>query len=413
MSTSTTPTSTPGERLDARQYRRLVLVLGILGALGPLTIDSYLPALPHLASNLHATTTQAQLTLSAMMVGMGVGQLVFGPLSDAVGRRRPLLGGLVAHVLASVVCALAPNVWVLLGARLVQGLATASIAVISQAIVRDLFKGMRAAELLSRLALVSGLGPVVAPLVGSGLLTFTSWRGIFVVLGAMAVLIMVLTRSSLAESLPVSRRIPATVAGTVGAYRRVLTDGPYLAVVFVAAMVFTALFAYVSGSSFVLQQVFGLSPQLFGICFASMSLGITLAAQANPRLVRRVGPVWGLVTGLLVMVASSAVMLMLAQFRLGGLAGFLVPMFGVMAGLGIALPNAPAVALHRHGANAGTAAALLGASQFVMGGLVTPLVGTLADGTSRPVPLVVLGASVLALVVMLLMLKRLRAESYD
>ncbi|MFZ2259822.1 MAG: MFS transporter, partial [Luteococcus japonicus] len=189
MSTAAPSNAMPGDALDATQYRRLVVVLGILGALGPMTIDTYLPALPRLAQNLDATASQAQLTLSAMMMGLGLGQLVFGPLSDAVGRRRPLLWGLIGHAVASVICGLAPTITVLLAGRLLQGLASASIAVASQAMIRDLFRGMRAAELLSRLALITGMAPILAPLVGSGLLTFTSWRGVFAVLATAAVLI--------------------------------------------------------------------------------------------------------------------------------------------------------------------------------------------------------------------------------
>ncbi|GAA1394537.1 multidrug effflux MFS transporter [Luteococcus peritonei] len=412
MSTSR-PAAMPGESLSRPQYRNLVLVLGILGALGPMTIDTYLPALPILADHLGASDSQAQLTLSAMMLGLGLGQLVFGPISDAAGRRRPLLYGLIGHAVASVVCGLAPNIGVLLAGRLLQGLASSAIAVASQALVRDLFRGMRAAELLSRLALITGMAPILAPLVGSGLLTFTSWRGVFAVLGLAAVLIGFLVRRQLPETLPAERRIPATVGGTVAAYRQVLSDKLFLAVVLVASMIFTALFAYVSGSPFVMQGVFGLSPQAFGVVFASMSLGLSLCSQLNPRLVRRVGPVRALTVGLVLIACSALVMLAFAQFRIGGLVGFLVPMFGVMMGLGFSLPNAPAVALHRHGAAAGTAAALLGAAQFGMGAVVTPVVGALNDGTSRPIPLVILVASLLALGVMLVAGRRLRAESYD
>ena len=412
MST-TTASAMPGDALSRKQYRNLVVVLGVLGALGPMTIDTYLPALPALARHLEASDAQAQLTLSTMMLGLGVGQLVFGPISDAGGRRRPMLYGLIGHALASVVCGLAPNIWVLLAGRLLQGLASSAIAVASQALVRDLFRGMRAAELLSRLALITGMAPILAPLVGSGLLTVTSWRGVFVVLAIAAVLIGLLVRQQLPETLPAERRIPATVGGTVAAYRQVLADKLFLAVVLVASMGFTALFAYVSGSPFVMQGVFGLSPQVFGVVFASMSLGLSLCSQLNPRLVRSVGPVRALTAGLVVITASAVVMLLLAQFGVGGLAGFLLPMFGVMMGLGFTLPNAPAVALHRHGEAAGTAAALLGASQFVMGAVVTPVVGALNDGTSRPIPLVILAASLVALATMLLAGRRLRAESYD
>ena len=264
-------------------------------------------------------------------------------------------------------------------AVLLQGLASSAIAVASQALVRDLFRGMRAAELLSRLALITGMAPILAPLVGSGLLTVTSWRGVFVVLATAAVLIGLLVRQQLPETLPAERRIPATVGGTVAAYRQVLAVmanmlpvgriawmPDFLAVVLVASMGFTALFAYVSGSPFVMQGVFGLSPQVFGVVFASMSLGLSLCSQLNPRLVRAVGPVRALTAGLVVITASAAVMLLLAQFGVGGLAGFLLPMFGV-----------------------------------------------LNDGTSRPIPLVILAASLVALATMLLAGRRLRAESYD
>lgn len=414
MSTALPPPETmPGESLTRRQYLTLVLVLGSMGALGPMTIDTYLPALPHLAQTLDASTSQAQLTLSAMMLGMGLGQLAWGPLSDAVGRRRPLLVGLATHAAASVVCGLAPSIWVLLAGRLMQGLACAAVGVASQAIVRDLFRGMKAAELLSRLALVTGLAPILAPLIGSGLLTFTSWRGVFVVLGLAALLVLVLVRTRLPESLPPERRIAASARGSLAAYRQVLSDPGFLAVALTGAMAFTCLFAYVSGSAFVMQGIFGLSPQLFGVVFASMSVGLSLAAQANPRVVRRIGPVRALTLGLATIVLAAALMLALAQWKVGGLVGFLAPMFLVMCGLGLSLPNAPAVALHRHGAQAGTAAALLGASQFAMGGVVTPLVGALEDGTSRPIPMVILAAGLVGLATMLLAGRRLRAESYD
>lgn len=394
-------------------YRTLVLVLGSLGALGPFTIDTYLPALPTLAKQLHASDSNAQLTLSAMMMGLGLGQLFFGPLSDALGRRRPLVVGLATHALASVICGLAPSIWVLLAGRALQGLASAAVAVTVQATVRDLFSGMRAAEMLSRLALVTGLAPVLAPLVGSGLLTFTSWRGVFVVLGLVACTLLFVVTRKLPDTLPAERRIAATPAATVAAYRRVLSDKLFVAVVLVGSLVFAALFSYVSGSSFVMQDVFGLSPQVFGFAFASLSLGLSLSSQLNPRLVRRVGPVRALITGLSVMTTGSTLMLLLAWHHTFGLAGFMAPMFLVMMGLGLSLPNAPAIALHRHGASAGTAAALLGAGQFAMGAVVTPLVGALADGTSRPIPAVILGANLLALAILLPVAHRLRAESFD
>ena len=200
------PTTTLADQFVGRRYVSLVLVLGALSAIGPLTIDTYLPALPQLTADLGATDPQAQLTITGLLIGLGLGQLVIGPWSDAVGRRKPLLLGLIAHTLMSVLCALAPSVTLLAVTRTLQGLAGAAVAVVAMAVVRDLFSGIRAAQLLSRLILVLGIAPILAPSLGSALLNFTSWRGIFVVLAVAAVLLLALAFFGLPETLPQARR---------------------------------------------------------------------------------------------------------------------------------------------------------------------------------------------------------------
>ena len=212
--TGTATATTPGSRYVGRRYLQLVVVLGLLSAIGPLTIDAYLPALPALSAEMGATDSQAQLTITGLLLGLGLGQLLVGPLSDAVGRRRPLLFGLAAHGLTSVLCALAPSITMLAVTRTLQGLAGAAVAVVAMAVVRDLFTGIRAAQLLSRLMLVVGVAPILAPSIGSALLSFTSWRGIFVVLAAVAVGLFVLALFALPETLPVVRRQPAHVRGS-------------------------------------------------------------------------------------------------------------------------------------------------------------------------------------------------------
>lgn len=403
----------PGDHYTGRRFAHLVLVLGLINALGPMSTDTYLPAMPSLARSLDATDAQAQMTLSAMMFGIAIGQLIWGPVSDALGRRGPMLAGLAAHAVMSLACGLAPNVWVLLGGRFLQGFVASAIGVAVTALVRDLFRGIRAAELLSRLALVTGLAPIIAPLVGSALLIFMDWRGVFIFLGVSAVALFVLAFVAQPETLPAERRIPMTWSDSAAAYRAVLSDKVYLAVAFSAGMNFAALFAYVAGSTFVLQDIFGLSAQRFGVIFASLSLGLTLASQVNPRLVRMIGPVRALMVAQYLLITGGALALVFAHFRLFGAMGFVAPMVLVMTAMGFAFPNAPAIALHRHGATAGTAAALLGSAQCVMGALATPLVGLLADGTSRPVPIVILATSLLALAVLVPVRRRLGAHSFD
>jgi DHA1 family bicyclomycin/chloramphenicol resistance-like MFS transporter len=234
-------------RFVGRKYVQLVLVLGALSAIGPLTIDTYLPALPELSAQLNATDAQAQMTITGLLIGLGFGQLIIGPLSDAVGRRKPLLFGLAAHGMMSVLCALAPSITMLAITRTLQGLAGAAVAVVAMAVVRDLFSGYKAAQLLSRLILVIGVAPILAPSLGSALLKVTSWQGIFVVLAVAAVLLFVLAVFALPETLPVERRQPAKVRASLHSYAILFSDRLFLSMVVVAGLMFATLFAYISG----------------------------------------------------------------------------------------------------------------------------------------------------------------------
>jgi DHA1 family bicyclomycin/chloramphenicol resistance-like MFS transporter len=395
-----TPTTTAGgslaSRFVGRRYLQLVVVLGALMAIGPLTIDTYLPALPQLSAEMRATDSQAQLTITGLLLGLGLGQLIIGPLSDAFGRRRPLLIGLGAHGIMSLLCAAAPSIGLLAVTRTLQGLAGAAVAVVVMAVVRDLFTGIRAAQLLSRLILVIGVAPILAPSLGSALLNVTSWRGIFVVLAIAAVGLWALAWRALPETLPAVRRQHASVRGSVRAYGRLFTDPMFVVMVAVAGLMFATLFAYISGAPFLLQGRFGLSPQAFGLAFSVNALGMIGMTQLNPVLVGRFGPVRVLSVGVLVALTGAVAMLVAALADVGGLLGFMLPMFFVMSAAGLCNPNAPAIALSRHGDVAGTAAAVLGAVQFAIGGSIAPLVGALANGTAIPLAAIIVGTTGLA-----------------
>ncbi|HET9647477.1 MAG TPA: multidrug effflux MFS transporter [Microlunatus sp.] len=393
---TTAPELTLADRYVGRRYLQLVIVLGALSAIGPLTIDTYLPALPTLSADLGATDVQAQTTITGLLVGLGLGQLVIGPLSDAVGRRRPLLFGLAGHGLMSVLCAFAPSITMLAVTRTLQGVAGAAVAVVAMAIVRDLFTGYRAAQLLSRLVLVLGVAPILAPSLGSALLRLTSWQGIFVVLAAAAAGLFLLALVALPETLPPARRIPASFRGSLRAYRGLLGDRTFLVLVAVAALMFSVLFAYIAGSSFILQDQFGLTPQQFGIAFSSTAAGMIIATQVNPLLLKRWAPVQILAAAVVVALVGALALLATSLTGFGGLLGFLGPIWLVVASLGLSFPNAPAVALSRHGETAGTAAAVLGASQFVMGGLIAPVVGALDNGTPVPMAAIMVVALLVA-----------------
>ena len=402
----------PGELMSPRQRLSLVLVLGFLIALGPLTIDMYLPSLPTITDDLHTTAAAVQLTLTGTLAGLALGQLLIGPVSDAIGRRTPLLFGVAVHILASVLCVIAPNLAVLGTLRVLQGLGAAAAAVVAMAIVRDLFVGLPAAKLFSRLMLVMGAAPILAPTLGGIVLNWTSWRGVFVVLALFGIAILTVTALALPETLPPERRRNGGVVGTLRDYGRLFSDRTYLGLIFVAGLAMAAMFAYVAGSSFVFQEQYGMSEQQFGFVFGAGAVGLITATQFNVRLLRRWSPAQILMTALAFGAVAGLILLLNAATGFGGLVGVLIPLWLVLASAGLAIPNAPALALSRHGEAAGTAAALLGAVQFGVGAIAAPLVGVLG-ASAVGMALVVAGGFVAANLVLALVVRpwRLPVES--
>jgi DHA1 family bicyclomycin/chloramphenicol resistance-like MFS transporter len=359
---------------------RLVLALGSLVALGPLTIDTYLPAFPAIAADLQVSSAAVQLTLTGTLIGLAGGQLLIGPLSDAWGRRAPLIAGVALHVLASVLCVVAPSITVLGGLRVLQGLGVAAASVVAMAMVRDLFEGAAFARIFSRLMLVMGAAPILAPTLGGAVLRWTNWRGVFVVLAGLGVLLILVAAVGLPETLPAHRRRSGGLAGTGRVYRGLLRDRAFVGLVLVAGLAMAALFAYVSGSSFVFQRQYGLSEQQFGLVFGAGALGLIAATQLNVVLLRRATPQQILSGALAAGSVAGGVLVAFAATGFAGLAGIVGPLWVVLASAGLALPNAPALALSRHGEAAGTASALLGSVQFGVGALAAPLVGVLGTG---------------------------------
>src|SRR3954471_16800112 len=274
-------------------------------AIGPLSIDMYLPGLPEITRSLDASAAAVQLTLTAVVVGLALGQLVAGPLSDRIGRRRPLVVGLLAYSAVSLLCALAPSVGALTALRFLQGLAGGAGIVIGRAVVRDLYSGAAASRLFSSLMLVTGLAPILAPVIGAQVLKVTAWQGIFVVLAGLALATLTLAAVALPETLPPERRDRGGLAATLATLRGLLGERTFMGYALTAALAFGALFAYISGSSFVLQEVYGLSPQAFSLAFGANGLGLVAGSQINARLVGRFGPALLLRRALLVILAAA------------------------------------------------------------------------------------------------------------
>jgi DHA1 family bicyclomycin/chloramphenicol resistance-like MFS transporter len=381
-------------------------VLGCLSALGPLSIDLYLPAFPSLAREFGSTESQVQLTLTACLVGLALGQLFVGPLSDAMGRRRPLLVGLAVYVAASAGCALADSTTALVAFRGLQGLAGAAGVVISRAVVRDLYAGSAAAQFFSRLMLVVGLAPILAPVLGAELLRFTSWTGLFWVLAATGVLLLGIIGFGLRETLPAERRREGSLRDTARTYASLLGNRVFMGYALSGGLAFAGMFAYISGSSFVLQDVYGVSAQAYGVLFGLNALGLTLVSQVNGRLVGRISPRRLLWTGLGVTAVGGVLLVSAAVTGVGGLLAITVALFLVVSGIGFVMPNSTALALADHPEAAGTASALLGASQFVIGAVAAPVVGAFADGTALPMSLVIASTGLAALVTLGVLTRR-------
>ncbi|GAA2163896.1 multidrug effflux MFS transporter [Actinomadura napierensis] len=382
----------------ARADRRVVLigVLGALTAMAPLSIDMYLPALPRVASDLSTGAMQAQLTLTACVVGLAVGQAVAGPLSDALGRRRPLLVGLAAYAAASLLCVAAPNVETLITLRVVQGAAGAAGIVIARAVVRDLYDGVAAAKFFSTLMLVNGLAPILAPVIGGQLLRVMPWPGVFGVLTGIGVALFLAVLAGLGETLPPERRETGGLRATVRTFRALATDRSFVGPGLALALAFAAMFTYISGSPFVLQDIYHLSPQAFSIAFGVNSLGIVAAGQVSGWLAGRVALGRLLAAGLAI-VAAGGIGLLVAVPAGGGLPAVLPALFLVASGQGLIMPNATALALaDRPPQVTGSASALLGLSQFALGGAAGPLAGIAGPRTALPMAVTIAVLSLLA-----------------
>ena len=390
------PEALPSVARDRAGTVRLVVILGGLAAFAPLSFDMYLPAFPELATDFGTSASAIQLTLTSCLVGVAVGQLVFGSLSDARGRRGPLLVGLVVYTVASALCALAPDALTLAGLRFVQGFAAGAAVVASRAVVRDLHSGTAAARFFSSLMLVNGLAPVLAPSIGSAVLEVTTWEGIFLVLAATGVLLVGAVALGLPETLPRERRREAGLRRVLAGFGEPLRDRWFVGHALALGLAVSGVFAYIAGSSFVLQDVYGLSPRQFGLVFGVNGLGILVCGQLNRLLLRWTEPRRILLAGLgASAVAGVGVLAAIAADAPLGLV--LTPLFVGVATIGFVMPNATALALTNHPHVAGSASALIGTTQFAIAAVVAPLVGIAGRDTALPlgIALAVLGTAAL------------------
>jgi DHA1 family bicyclomycin/chloramphenicol resistance-like MFS transporter len=386
----------PGDSLTRRQRVVYVLVLGALTALGPFTIDLYLPAFPKIEADLAVSTAAIQLTLTATTLGFAFGQLLVGPWSDRVGRRLPLILATTVHILASLGVALAPDLTWLLAFRVLQGFGAAAGAVVAMATVRDLFGGYPLVRMLSRLALVNGLAPIAAPVIGSQLLLLMPWRGLFFVLAGYGVLVVVAASLFIIETLPPARRVEPGHATLGQRYRVLFTDRVFVGVAIIGGMSFSGLFAYLSASPFLFQDVYGLDPQGYGLLFAANSIGIVAGVQISARLAKRIPPQWILSVSTVVLFAAAIAIIVL-DLAGAGFFGTVIPLWFFITACGFGFPMVQALALANHGKEAGTAASVLGAMNFGLAGLLSPIVGLFGIANAVPMGAVMAATSLVSI----------------
>ncbi|MFT3864253.1 MAG: multidrug effflux MFS transporter [Solirubrobacterales bacterium] len=381
------------------RHRSLLLIVGALSGLAPMSIDFYLPALPHLTADLGADTSTGQLTLTACLLGLALSQIVAGSLSDTLGRRRLVLVGLAAYGAISVLCAVAPSIWVLLGLRFAQGCACGVGWVVSRAVVRDVFSGDAAARTFALLTQISGVAPVLAPVIGAQVLLLTSWRGIFVTLALLAAVLLAVAALRMPETLPDHLRHEPGLGAKLRVFGSLLRDRRFVPFAISGGLSFAAMFAYISGSPFVLENLYGLSASLFAVVFGVNSAGIVLASLASRRLVGRVGSGRLLNVGAWTMALGATGLLVTVLLGLG-LAPFLVFLLMTIATVGLIQPNATALAMAYQGHAAGSASALFGLGQFGVGALAAPLVGIAGSHTAVPMAVVIAACGLGSLVVL-------------
>jgi DHA1 family bicyclomycin/chloramphenicol resistance-like MFS transporter len=377
----------------------MLLIVGSLTAFGPLSIDLYLPAFPKISHDLHAPASAVQLSLTGTLIGLALGQVIVGPLSDRFGRRIPLFIGLIVYVVASLLCALTTNIPTLIPFRVLQGLGGSAGMVTAFAVVRDRYSGVTAARFFATVTMVTATSPIIAPIVGGGLLAVGSWRLIFVALAAIGALLLLSAVRNLPETLPPEKRTSGGVGHMARSLAKVATDRRFLVNALAGSFGIAAVFAYIAGSSFVLQDVYGLSPQMFSLAFSVNALGVILGSYLSARLVQRYGVAQLLSVGLFGLFAGSAGFLLVVLSHTKSVGWLLICMFTVLLSTGVLGPNATALAMEDFPHAAGSASAALGVMRFAFGAAVAPLVGLGGSGTAMPLAVVMASCATAALLV--------------
>ncbi|MEA2781349.1 MAG: transporter, family, multidrug resistance protein [Rhodospirillaceae bacterium] len=382
-------------------YAKNAIVLGLLAAVGPFAIDMYLPALPMIAADLHASTAATQMTLTVFFMALGICQIVYGPVSDMVGRKPPLYFGLALFTIGSIGCGLAPSIEWLIFFRFVQGIGASSVMVIPRAIIRDLHTGIEATRLMSLVILVFSVSPILAPLTGSALIVPFGWRAVFVAVTVVAVLGFLLVAVCLPETRAREDRIRLSVANLLGGFGQLLRDGRFLGLTFIGGLGMSSFFAFLASSSFIYIDHFGLTPTEYSVTFAVNAVGFIGSSQFAAKLGTRFGMAGVVRAAVSLYALFASILFAVTALGVDSLAVLIALLFAAFACLGLVVPSTMVLSLEEHGPIAGMASALGGTLQMVTGGIMIVIVSLFFDGTAFPmvttIALCALGALALSL----------------
>ncbi|MBS4196663.1 multidrug effflux MFS transporter [Lederbergia citri] len=384
---------------------RFALLLAAFSALGPFTFDMYLPAFPQLTEFFGTSASAIQVSITACLLGVGIGQIVMGPLSDVHGRRKPLWIAMIVYALASFGCALSPNIATFIALRFLQGFAASAGMVISRAIVRDHYSGVELTKFFSLLTMIGNLAPLLAPIAGSAVISFTSWNGVFIFLGLLGIFLTSITTWKLKETLPVEKRIPSNFTELLRNFKSLIQNRTFMGYALAQGIMMAGIFAYISGTPFIYQKIYGVSPQVFAMLFAMNGISLIIGAQTVRRLAGRIPERRVLLIGMsMAFVTSTAVLIVVLSQ--GPLFSLVIPLFLFVASLGLIGPVTFTLAMESQGHIAGSAAALLGVLPFLLGSITSPLVGIAGEYSAIPFGVILFTTSLLAVVNYVFLVKK-------
>jgi len=371
------------------------ILLAVFSAIGPFTIDMYLASFPDMMNYFETKASMVQASLTSCILGVAFGQIIMGALSDVHGRRKPLLISMIVYALSSFACAFAPNITVFIILRFIQGFSGSAGIVISRAIVRDLYSGIELTKFFSLLTVIGNLAPLIAPLAGSAVISFTSWIGIFIFLGLFGILLSTITIWKIKESLPIERRVSSNFKSLIRNFKELLKDRRFMGYALVQGILFSGVFAYISGASFIYQNIYDVSPQVFSMLFALNGISLILGAQVVKILAGRIKEDSILLIGLALAFISGTIVLV-GVFLHGPLIMLVIPLFFLNAAVGITGPTSFTLAMESQGHIAGSAAALLGVMPTLLGAVTSPLVGIAGEYSAVPFGVIIFTTSLLS-----------------